>query len=171
MADIWQQIMDFLFQYSADPLTYGIIFFIYCVLAAVILPLPVELGLFWNPGTPFFIKALILGVGKAVGSILVFYIGYSIEDNVRSWQRWRWFSWLVEKSEWLVEKFSYLGLYFILSIPGMVDTIPIYIFSVFNREGKVLEAKYFFICNFLGGLNRAFFIGILFYVFGIEIFG
>ena len=31
MADLWQQIMDFLLQYSADPLTYGVIFFIYCL--------------------------------------------------------------------------------------------------------------------------------------------
>lgn len=171
MANIWDDLMNFLFQYSADPIMYAIIFFIYCVLAAVILPIPVEIGLIWNPGTPFIIKALILGAGKATGSVLVFHIGSKVEERVRRWQRWRWFAWLVEKSEWLVEKFSYLGLYFILSIPGMVDTIPIYIFSVFNREGKVLELKYFAIANFLGGLNRAFFIYFLFEVFGIQIFG
>ena len=171
MVTIWDQLMDFLFQYSTDPVAYAIIFFVFCVLAAVILPLPVEIGLIWNPGTPFIIKALIMGAGKATGSVFVFYIGAKVEDRVRRWQRWGWFAWLVEKSEWLVEKFGYLGLYFILSIPGMVDTIPLYIFSVFNREGKVLELKYFVIANFLGGLNRAFFIYFMFYVLDFPIFG
>jgi len=77
----------------------------------------------------------------------------------------------VEKSEWLVEKFGYIGLLIILSIPGMVDTIPLYIFSVFNREGKVLEMKWFAVVNFLGGVIRAAFIYLLFYCFGIDLFG
>ncbi len=53
----------------------------------------------------------------------------------------------------------------------MVDTIPVYIFSVFNREGKVLELKYFALVNFLGGVTRAFFLYVLFEAFGIHLFG
>lgn len=171
MTDLLQELMDFLYQNSADPVIYAIVFFIYGVLAAIILPIPVELGLIWNPGTPFFIKALILGAGKCVGSVLVFLIGARVEEKVRSWSRWGWFSWLVHKSEWLVEKLGYFGLLIILSIPGMVDTIPVYIFSVFNREGKVLELKYFAIVNFAGGVIRAFMLYILLEVFGIYLFG
>jgi hypothetical protein len=171
MSDIWQDLIDFLEQFSADPIAYAVLFYIYCVAAAIILPIPVEVGLILNPGTPFFIKAFILGAGKATGSVLVFYVGNRVEETVRSWQRWGWFSWLVEKSEWLVEKAGYVGLYIILSIPGMVDTIPIYIFSVFNREGKVLEMKYFALVNFLGGVTRAFILLILLEVFGIHLFG
>ena len=111
------------------------------------------------------------GAGKATGSVLVFYIGTRVEVTVRRWQRWNWFSWLVEKSELLVEKAGYVGLYILLSIPGMVDTIPIYIFSVFNREGKVLELKYFALVNFLGGITRAFLLFVLLEFFGIHLFG
>jgi hypothetical protein len=171
MADVLQELMDFLFQYSADPVLYGVIFFIYGVLAAVILPIPVELGLIWNPGTPFIFKAIILGAGKCVGSILVFYIGAKVEGRIRSWSRWGWFDWLVRKSEWLVEKLGYLGLLILLSIPGMVDTIPVYLFSVFNREGKVLELRYFAAINFLGGVIRAIFLYLLLNIFGINLFG
>ena len=171
MANIWEDLYHFLEQYSADPVAYAVLFYLYCIAATVILPIPVEIGLLLNPGTPFIIKALILGAGKATGSVLVFYIGTRVEVTVRRWQRWNWFSWLVEKSELLVEKAGYVGLYILLSIPGMVDTIPIYIFSVFNREGKVLELKYFALVNFLGGITRAFLLFVLLEFFGIHLFG
>jgi len=171
MADFLQELMDFLFQYSADPVLYAIVFFIYGILAAIILPIPVELGLIWNPGTPFLIKALILGAGKCVGSVLVFLIGARVEEKVRTWSRWGWFSWLVHKCEWLVEKLGYLGLLILLSIPGMVDTIPVYLFSVFNRDGKVLELRYFALVNFVGGVIRAVVLYMLLEFFGIYLFG
>jgi len=170
MADIWQDFIDFLEQFSADPVAYAILFYIYCIAAAIILPIPVEIGLFLSPGTPFFIKALILGAGKATGSVLVFYIGGKVEETVRGWQRWGWFSWLVDKSEWLVEKAGYVGLYILLSIPLMVDTIPVYLFSVFNREGEVFELKYFALVNFLGGITRAIIVYLVFELFGIHLF-
>ncbi|MDH7508194.1 MAG: hypothetical protein QHH00_02195 [Methanomassiliicoccales archaeon] len=170
--DIWTEFMHFLNQYSTDPFTYGLIFFIYAVSAAIILPIPVEIGLILNPETPFLLKALILGAGKAIGSILVFFIGSKVEGRVRNWsQKWGWFRWFVEKSELLVEKLKYLGLYILLSIPGMVDTVPVYVFSVFNREGVVLELRYFVLANFLGGITRAIFLYALFYGFGINLFG
>lgn len=169
--DVLQALMEFLNQYSTNPVTYLTLFFVYGVLAAIVLPIPVELGLIWNPTTPYMVKALVLGAGKAVGSILVFFVGTKVEENIRNWQRWGWFSWLVEKSEWLVAKLRYLGLYILLSIPGMVDTIPIYLFSLFNREGKLLELRWFVLANFLGGITRAILLYVLFYYLGIDLFG
>ncbi|MDD1767954.1 MAG: VTT domain-containing protein [Methanomassiliicoccales archaeon] len=170
--DVWAEFMNFLNQYSADPFAYGFIFFIYSVAAAVVLPIPVEIGLILNPGTPFIFKALILGSGKAVGSILVFYIGFKVEGRVRGWsQKWKFAKWFVEKCTRFVEKTGYFGLYILLSIPGMVDTIPVYIFSLFNREGRVLEVRYFALANFLGGITRAFILFALFYIGGINLFG
>lgn len=169
--DVFQALMDFLSQHSASPVTYITVFFIYGVLAAIILPIPVELGLIWNPSTPYAIKALVLGAGKAVGSVFVFYLGSKVEDNIRNWQRWGWFNWLVEKSTYLVAKTRYLGLYVLLSIPGMVDTIPVYLFSLFNREGQILELRWFVLVNFLGGVTRAALLYLLFYYLGIDLFG
>lgn len=164
--------MRFLEQYSTDPLAYGVIFFVYAILAAIVLPIPVEIGLILNPGTPFVFKALILGAGKAVGSVLVFYIGFKVESTVQRWaERWGYAKWFVEKSQKFVEKTGYFGLYVMLSIPGMVDTIPVYLFSLFNREGKVLEVRYFALANFLGGITRAFLLYLLLYVFGVNLFG
>ncbi|MFP4546044.1 MAG: hypothetical protein ACLFPN_04250, partial [Methanomassiliicoccales archaeon] len=169
--DPFQALMDFLFQYSTDPIIYSVLFFIYGILAAVFLPIPVELGLIWSPATPFFVKALILGAGKCVGSILVFYLGIRVEPMVRRWERWPWFTWFVEKSEKLVQRFGYVGLLILLSIPGMVDTIPIYLFSIFNKEGRVLEMRYFALVNFIGGVIRAWSLFILLEFWGINLFG
>ncbi len=169
--DILQAIMEFLLQYSADPVLYVVVFFIYGVLAAVILPIPVELGLIWNPTMPFIIKALVLGAGKATGSLFVFMLGVKVEDDIRRWERWNWFKWLVEKCTWFVKKFRYVGLFVLLSIPGMVDTIPIYVFSLFNKEGELLERNWFVLVNFLGGITRAIILYLLLTYAGIDLFG
>jgi hypothetical protein len=170
--DIWAEFMNFLNQYSADPIAYSVVFFIFAVLATIILPIPVEIGLILNPGTPFIFKALILGAGKAVGSILVFYVGFKVEGGVRRWsERWWFAKWFVEKCTWFVEKTGYVGLYILLSIPGMVDTIPVYAFSLFNKEGRVLKMKYFALVNFLGGITRALILFALFHLFNIDFFG
>jgi hypothetical protein len=65
----------------------------------------------------------------------------------------------------------YFGLYIILSIPGMVDTIPPHIFSFFNREGQVLEVTNFALVNFLGGITRVFVLFALFYFGGVNLVG
>jgi len=36
----------------------------------------------------------------------------------------------------------------------MSDTIPIYVYSLFNEEGKALERNMFLIANFLAAINR-----------------
>jgi len=168
--DIIGQLVDFLSQLSSDPVSYTIIFFIYCVLAAIILPFPVEIGLFFAPGVSIIIKALILGAGKATGSVVVFYIGERIESPVRRWSiRWHWFKWLVEKMEWLVAKLRYIGLYLILSIPLMSDSIPLYLFALFNKEGKTLNVRWFAVTNFLAGVTRALIVYTVFDLLGIKL--
>jgi hypothetical protein len=53
-----------------------------------------------------------------------------------------------------------------MSIPFMVDTIPLYVFSLLNKEGKLLSMRGFVIVNFLAGLTRGTIIGIIIYVLG-----
>jgi membrane protein YqaA with SNARE-associated domain len=163
------ELMDFLEANSADPVTYGIVLFIYTIAATVFLPIPVEVALVLNPGTSVIYKALILGFGKAVGSIIVYYIGAGVGSGIQKYsESWGWFRVLVKWSNWMVERFQYVGLYVLLSIPGMLDTIPVYLFSVFNKEG-VLELKYFALVNFLAGITRALAIIFLLEEFGIKL--
>jgi membrane protein YqaA with SNARE-associated domain len=167
---VLEGLMDWLVNGMSNPLTFLLTFFVYCVLAAIILPIPVEIGLagyvkfsslfglspFWS----FTILAVVMGLGKAVGSSCVFMIGVRVEDNVRQWTRWGWFQKLLEKSTILVEKFGYIGLFVIMSIPIMTDTVPLYIFSLLNKEGKIFEMKWFVLANFFAGATRAFIVGI-----------
>jgi len=167
IEDIWSSLE----QLQGDPIIYGTVFFIYAIAATIILPIPVELGLFLSPETPFVVKALILAAGKGIGSILVFYIGMNVEGPIRKLcDRWRWYCKFVYACQRFVEKFSYLGLYVILSVPLMVDTIPVYLFSIFNKEGKTLNMRYFALVNFLAGLTRAAVVYFFFEFFGIQLF-
>ena len=165
-------LMDALSNAGHDPWVYIGLFFAYCVLAAVVLPLPVELGLIWLAAgdfmlfdlpifESFMILAVVMGLGKATGGQIVFTIGVKLEDDVRRWLKWGWFQKLMAKSSWLVEKIGYVGLYIVLSIPLMTDTVPLYLFSFLNRDGKIFENRWFFVTNILAGMSRALIVGIL----------
>ncbi len=166
----WDSLIDWLDQYQADPVTYLLLFFLFCVAASIILPIPVEI-LLVVPGVPFVYKAIVMGLGKGVGAIAVFYIGAEIEQVVRRFSKWRWFKWLLDKSEIFVRRYGYVAMYIIMSIPGMVDTIPLYIFSIMNKEGELMTLKGFAIVNVLAGMTRAALIYALFYIFNIQLFG
>jgi hypothetical protein len=53
----------------------------------------------------------------------------------------------------------------------MVDTIPLYLFSILNKEGHFMTLRDFTVANILAGINRAMLIYTLFFVFGIRLFG
>jgi membrane protein YqaA with SNARE-associated domain len=167
----WDQLIDALSQYEADPAVYLLLFFVFCVLAAVILPIPIEIFLVIDPSVPFALKALVMGLGKGTGAIAVFFIGAKVESAIMRFSRWGWFKWLLDKSEAFVRRFGSLALYVIMSIPGMVDTIPLYLFSILNKEGQLMTLRDFTVANILAGINRAMLIYTLFFVFGIKLFG
>ena len=170
MADLFTELMNWLESLGNDPLAYIVIFFIFCVAAAIFLPIPVELGLLFGGSVPYLIKAIVLGLGKGVGSIAVFEIGMKLEPKIRSWRRWRWFRWLFDNCEKFVAKYNYYALYVILSTPLMLDTVPIYIFSLANKNGKALEMKWFAVTNFFAGVTRATILWVLLYILGINLF-
>lgn len=171
MADLFTELMNWLESLGNDPLAYIIIFFIFCVAAAIILPIPVELGLLFGGSVPYLIKAIVLGLGKGVGSMAVFEIGMKLEPKIRSWRRWRWFRWLFDNCEKFVAKYNYYALYVILSIPLMLDTVPIYIFSLANKDGKALEVKWFAVTNFFAGVTRAAILWVVLEAFHVNLFG
>lgn len=171
MTDYIGELTNYLMAHQADPLTYLVIFFLFCVLAAIILPIPIEIMLIWNPSIFFPVKALVMGLGKGAGAIAVFQIGARVEKVVERFSRWGWFKWLLVKSEAFVRRYGIFAMYIIMSVPGMVDTIPLYLFAVFNREGTLIRLRDFALANFLAGINRAFLIYAILELLGIRLFG
>lgn len=141
------------------PWIYMLLAFGYAIAVAVILPIPIEVAFLtplaasnWGLLTG---TAIAIAAGKTVGAWLIFIFGLNVEGSVRKWsERWRVAAWIVRKAQTFVEKTAYTGLYLLLSIPLMSDTIPIYVYSLFNQEGKALERNMFLIANFLAALNR-----------------
>ncbi len=156
---------------AGDPVLYSVVFFFYAIAAAVILPIPVEFGLILSPHTPWYVLAIVLGAGKAVGSVLVFRIGLEIEGPIRRWsQRFKFFGKFIGLCERFVARFNYYALYILLSIPGNSDTAMLYIFSITNKDGQALKMKWFALVNFLAGITRAIFLVVLLYIFNINLF-
>lgn len=166
MTDFLGELMDYLSGHQTDPVTYLIILFLFCVAAAIFLPIPIEIALVWNPGMFFPVKALTMGLGKGVGAAAVFFIGARVEHAVERFSRWGWFNWLRIRSEAFVRRFGILALYILMSIPGMVDTIPLYLFSIFNAEGHLIKLRDFILVNVLAGVNRAMLIFALLEILG-----
>ena len=165
-------LMPWLQDLASNPWSYLTFFFIFCVLAAVILPIPVELGLLGLVALDFelfglnifasiLLLSLIMGLGKAVGSWVVFWIGIKIEYVRRRWFKWGWFRKLVELMTRFCVRFSYMAVFIILAIPAMTDTVPLYIFSLLNKDGEVFEMKWFVMTNFWAGVSRGILVGIM----------
>ncbi len=108
------------------------------------------------PGLAPWIKAVVLGLGKATGALAIFGLGLRVEDNIR---RWSAHHPLVERGVnyafGFVKLTRWVGLLVLLSIPFMPDTLPIYIYSIFNREGQAIRPPAFIIVNFVAGVVRA----------------
>jgi hypothetical protein len=171
LVGIVEDIMSVLYGVAGDPVLYPIIFFFYAIASAVILPIPVEIGLVISPHTHWYILAIVLGAGKAVGSLLVFKIGMEIEGPVRRWSvRFRFFGKFIELCQRFVARFNYYALYILLSLPFMSDTAILYIFSITNRNGEALKMRWFALVNFLAGITRAVLLVTLLYIFNINLF-
>lgn len=152
-------LLDFLRVAYDTPLIFFPLVFVYAIAVAVVLPIPIEtilvvpiIGRQWE----YLIGiTLSLAAGKAVGAWMIFLLGLKVEDNIRRWStRFRFAEWFVRKMEAFVRATGSIGLYVLLSIPLMSDTIPIYLYALFNKEGQVLDRRQFFLGNFLAAINR-----------------
>ncbi len=173
MADVWTDFINLLLGAYANPYVFLPLVFLYAIAIAVILPIPIELSLVapildrqWG-----YLAAIALAqaAGKTDGAWLIFVLGVKVEDSIRWWSaKWRFARWFVEKADLFVQKTGYLGLYLLLSIPLMSDTIPIYLYSLFNKEGKSLERNLFLMSNFFAALNRVAILAGLFLI-GVDL--
>ncbi|MBD3197450.1 MAG: hypothetical protein GF317_20520 [Candidatus Lokiarchaeota archaeon] len=151
-------LIEILTQSFQDPLIYSILFFIYSILAAVILPIPVEIGLF-NPYIHPFILIGILAIGKGVGAGIVFIIGSNLRSLLKKINS---SNPLLKKilyyCELFVIKYGYIGLFIIMSIPLMIDSVSLYLFSLLNPKEetgeRALAQRRFILINIAAGIVR-----------------
>lgn len=173
MADPFTDFINSLLGAYGNPYVFLPLVFVYAVLIALILPIPIELSLvapIVNQDWGYLAAiALALAAGKTVGAWLIFVLGVRVENTIRWWsERWRFAKWFVDKADLFVQKTGYLGIYLLLSIPLMSDTIPIYLYSLFNKEGKSLARNLFLWANFFAAINRvAVLVGL--YKIGVDL--
>lgn len=173
MADVLGEIINFLLTAYDNPAIFLPLVFLYAIAIAVFLPVPIELSLLLpiaNGQWGYLVSiTLALAAGKTVGAWLVFVLGVRVEDNIRRWsERWKTARWFVGLLERFVAKTRTLGVYAILSIPLMPDTITLYLYSLFNREGEALERNLFLAANFSAAINRVAILVALFLI-GVDL--
>ncbi len=156
-----------------NPYLYSIFFFLYVISASIFLPIPVEIGLF-NPYIHPVLLISILAIGNGCGSLIVFYIGTGVRKTAK--KKWTLKSQRIKQVvttfENFVKKYGAVGLYVFMSIPLMVDTLPLYLFSILNTEqdGKrSLSKKKFVIINILAGATRGTIVILVYYVLKIKL--
>lgn len=151
---------------------YSIIFFIYVVLTVLFLPIPVEIGLlnpYINPALLIFILAL----GKGVGSAIAFEIGTKARGILKK----RSIGILLIKKivvwcEHFVKKYGYYGLFIIMSIPLMLDSVTVYLFSLLNPKDDdkiAMTRKWFVLINIAAGAVRGIIILLVAYFFSVRL--
>lgn len=140
---------------TADPLTYLVLLFLYSVAAAVFLPIPVEAYLVINLTVNPLLKAAALGIGKGVGAILVFAIGFKMNPWIERWiGRHTIGGRILKPFEMFVRRTGWPGLLILLAIPFMSDTAVNYFYALLNEEGHAIGRWSFVVANAVGGTAR-----------------
>ncbi len=125
---------------SSDPLLFGLVFFIYVILNTLALPFPVELGLFNPAFHPLFLIA-ILALGRGVGAFFIFEIGGFIRKKTSTWNvevlKLRK---IITSLEGFMQRYGYYALFLLMSIPLMLDSVVLYLFSLLNKRKDTKDA-------------------------------
>lgn len=157
---------------ATNPLSYSLLFLVYTILAAVVLPIPVEIGLFNYHIHPVILIS-ILALGKGIGGFIVFEISTSARKKLKEYTSTenRFIKKLIEYSEWFVKKYGYYGLLVVLSTPLMIDSISLYLFSLLNPEekGEGMDREWFTIINVIAGAFRGIITLAVFYWVGLKL--
>jgi len=168
---------DLIIGFLGNPVVFFLLAFGLSVLIAIILPIPVELFLvipFLEPGldpgqrlTLMTLALFAVALGKAVGAWLVFLLGVRVEKAMHRWaERSKLIARIMAGLEKFVRKTGAIGLYILLSIPLMSDTLVLYFYALFNEEGKAIDERLFIGGNFLAGINRV----ALVFILGLTLF-
>lgn len=142
---------------SAGAVWYLLGLFAFAIAAGVFLPIPVEPLLLLYPEIDLAIKSVVLGLGKAVGAIAIFYIGFAVNRRLESWmERYPRVGKVLRLLERFVRRTGWWGLTVLLAIPFMSDTAVNYFYSLLNKEGHAVTRWQFVLANFVGGVARAY---------------
>jgi hypothetical protein len=164
-------IIDIMLNAVGDPVSYSIIFFVYVILAAVILPIPVEIGLFNSNVSPVVLVA-IMALGKGIGAFIVFEISYRARRFLKQATIGGALTKkIVGASERFVRRYGHIGLFVIMSTPLMIDSVSLYLFSLLNpqEEGGGLHKGAFVTINVVAGAVRGGIILIISYWVGVRL--
>lgn len=165
-------LIEILLGIMQDPIMYSTIFFIYVILAAVILPIPVEIGLF-NTNIHPALLIFILAIGKGVGAAIAFEIGKRIRSAIKKRSIGNIFTKkIVAWCERFVSKYGYYGLFIIMSTPLMIDSASLYLFSLLNSKDKgrrVMTRMWFVLINIAAGAVRGAIILLVAYLYGVRL--
>ena len=147
-------ITDLFFNTIQNPLCYSVIFLIYVILTVIILPIPVEIGLF-NPFVNPCILVIVLAIGKGIGALIVFELGSWFRRKLKRYHiNSRIIKKVIAMLEGFVKRYGYVGLFIIMSIPLMVDSLSLYFFSLLNPDvnnSKRLSRNRFVFVNIIAG--------------------
>lgn len=142
---------------SSNPLLFGVFFFLYVVLNTLALPLPVELGLFNPAFHPLFLIG-ILALGRGVGAFFIFEIGGFIRKKTSTWavgaSQVRK---IIASLEGFIQRYGYYALFFLMSIPFMLDSVVLYLFSLLNKRKDAqvaLTRRWFIIITIAASILR-----------------
>lgn len=85
---------------------------------------------------------------------------------------WGWMKWIMRQSEKFIRRFGYPAVFVIMMIPLMIDTVPLYVFSILNKETgkKYMTERGFVLVNIGAGITRAVIVWLIFYALGIPLF-
>ena len=165
-------LIDILLGAMGNPVTYSIIFFIYVILAALILPIPVEIGLF-NPFMNSLCLILILAIGKGVGAAIAFEIGARARGILKKKSIGTQLTKkIVILCERFVIRFGYYGLFIIMSTPLMIDSVSLYLFSLSNpkdEDKRAMTRRWFVLINIGAGALRGTIILSVAYLVGVRL--
>jgi len=165
-------LIGILFGTMHDPIGYSILFFIYVILTVLILPIPVEIGLF-NPYIHPALLIFILALGKGVGSAIAFEIGTRARGVIKKRSIGTPFiKNIVSWCERFVRKYGYYGLFIIMSIPIMLDSVTVYLFSLLNPRvdgKKAMTRVWFVLINIGAGAVRGIIILLVAYFFSVRL--
>jgi membrane protein YqaA with SNARE-associated domain len=166
-------LIDILLGAIEDPFSYLMLFLIYVILAAIILPIPVEIGLF-NPNIHPVWLIFVLALGKGIGAFIVYFVSQGIRKKIKNFtigKTWDITKKIISKSEKFVKKYGHYGLFIIMSIPLMIDSLTLYLFSLLNptEEKTALTSSKFVIINIAAGATRGIIILSIFYLIGVKL--
>jgi len=158
-------------EFLTNPVVFFLLVFGFSIAVALVLPVPIEVALVFALGSgnlALFTAALFaVALGKAAGAALVFVLGLRVDKAMHKWsQRSKIFARILSTLERFVRYTGTFGLFVLLSIPFMSDTAVLYLYALFNEEGKALERSRFVLSNFLAGVSRT----ALFFVLARTVF-